>query len=259
MNDIEEVNTMDWDSDDVTVPIPSEKQIQIAQTNLAKETSVAKSMGESPAPKAPTRNPYAAGSRINRLIPISVFVTIIVHPKITESKVDRMLRETFAAIFATNEEAQILPCDQTSREPPLTKGSDLNKKILRPIYATTPHFLKRLPDGGKKYDFHFLMQQGNMHFHDLRYEDPVKVTFSDFNMQWTASNIIGSEYVSDGFLVSILPRALCQTSNKLSTTTCPKIPPDLTSGLNLSPTTRARTRRSRDSSKSSLPMIKPLE
>jgi hypothetical protein len=25
MNDIEEVNTMDWDSDDVTVPIPSEK------------------------------------------------------------------------------------------------------------------------------------------------------------------------------------------------------------------------------------------
>jgi hypothetical protein len=190
-NDIEEVNTMDWDSDDVTVLIPSEEQIQIPQTNLAKETSVAKSMGESPAPKAPTHNPYAAGSRINRLTPISVFVTIIVHPEITESKIDGMLRETFAAIFATDEEAQILLRDQTSREPPLTKGSDLNKKILRPIYAINPRFLKRLPDGGKKYEFHFLMQQGNMHFHDLRYEDPVKVVLSDFNMQRMASNIIG--------------------------------------------------------------------
>ena len=131
---------MDWDSDDVTVPIPSEEQIQIAQTNLAKETSAAKSTGESPASKTPIRNPYAAGSRINRLIPVSVFVTIVVHPEITESKIDGMLRETFAAIFATDEEAQILPRDQTSREPPLTKGSDLNNKILRPIYATTPLF-----------------------------------------------------------------------------------------------------------------------
>jgi hypothetical protein len=195
MNDIEEVNTMGWDSDDVTVPILSEKQIQSAQTNLAKETPVTKSKGESPEPKAPTRNPYAAGSPINCLISISVFVTIIVHPEITESKIDGMLRETFAAIFATNEEAQILPRDQTSREPPLTKGSDLNKKILRPIYATAPCFLKRLPDGGKKYEFHFLTQQGNMNFHDLRYEDPVKVAFSDFNMQWTAYNIIGSDRV----------------------------------------------------------------
>ena len=212
MNDIEEVNTMDWDSDDVTVPIPSEKQIQIAQTNLAKETPVAKSKGESPEPKAPTHNPYAAGSRINRLIPISVFVTITVHPEITESKIDGMLRETFAAIFATDEEAQILPRDQTSREPPLTKGSDLNKKNLRPIYATKPRFLKRLPDGGKKYEFHFLMQQGNMKFHDLRYEDPVKVAFSDFNMQWTASNIIGSDRVCIGWIFGKHPDA-CTMSN----------------------------------------------
>jgi hypothetical protein len=186
---------MDWDSDDVAVPILSEEQIQIAQTNLAKETSVAKSNGESPASKTPTRNPYAAGSRINRLIPISVFVTIVVHPEIIEFKIDGMLRETFATIFATDEVAQILPRDQTSREPPLTKGSDLNNKILRPIYATTPRFLKRLPDGGKKYEFHFLMQQGNMQFHDLRYKVPVKVALSDFNMQWTASNIIESDRV----------------------------------------------------------------
>ena len=189
MNDIEEVNTMDSDSDEVSVPIPSERQIQIAQTNLAKETSAAKLTGESPASKTPIYNPYAAGSRINRLIPISVFITIVVHPEITESKIDEMLGETFAAIFATDEEAQILPRDQTSREPTLTKGSDLNNKILRPIYATTPRFLKRLPDGGKKYEFHFLMQQGNMHFHDLRYEDPVKVALRDFNMQWMAFNI----------------------------------------------------------------------
>ena len=86
---------MDWDSDKVTVPIPSENQIQIAQINLAKETSAVKSTSESPASKTPTRNPYAAAgsriNRINRLIPISVFVTIVVHPEITESKIDGML------------------------------------------------------------------------------------------------------------------------------------------------------------------------
>ena len=37
-----------------------------------------------------------------------------------------------------------------------------------------PPFLKKLPDGGKKYEFNFLMKQGNMTFHDLHYEDPVK-------------------------------------------------------------------------------------
>ena len=211
-NDIEEINTMDWDSVEVTVPIPSEKQIQIAQTNLAKETSAAKSTGESPASKTPIHNPYAAGSRINRLIPISVFVIIVVHPEITKSKIDGMLRETFAAIFATDEEAQILPRDQTSHEPPLTQGSDLNNKILRPAYATTSRFLKRFSDGGKKYEFHFLMKQGNMHFYDLRYEDPVKVALRDFNMQWTASNIVGSDRVCIGWIFGKHPDT-CTMSN----------------------------------------------
>jgi hypothetical protein len=239
-NDIEEVNMMDWDSDDVTVLIPSEEQIQIAQTNLAKETSAAKSTGESPASKAPICNPYAAGSCINRLIPISVFITIIVHPEI-----DGILRENFAAIFATDEEGQILPRGQTSREPTLTKGSDLNNKTLRPIYATM--FLKRLPDGGKKYEFYLLMQQGNMHFHDLRYEDPVKVALRDFNMQWTASNIIGSDRVCIGWIFGKHPDA-CTMSNfkQALRKDMPKDAPDLTSGSNLSPTTQARTRRSRD-------------
>ena len=176
-NDIEEVNTMDWDSEDVTVPTSLDEQTQPTQTNPAKETSVAKSTGEPPASKTPTRNPYAAGSHINRLTPTSVFVTFEVLPQLSESKIDGMLRDTFAAIFATEEEAQILPHDQTSREPPLTQGSDPNNKTLRPIYATIPRFLKRFPDGGKKYEFHVLMKQGNMTFHDVSLGRPSESGF----------------------------------------------------------------------------------
>ena len=101
---------MDWDSEDETVPTPLDKHTQPAKINLDKKTSVAAATGESPAYKTP-RNPYAAGSRINRLTPISLFATIEVLPEITDSKVDGMLRESFAAIFATDEEAQILPRD----------------------------------------------------------------------------------------------------------------------------------------------------
>jgi hypothetical protein len=128
MNDIEEVNTMDWDSDDVTVPIPSEKQIQIAQTNLAKETPVAKFKGESPEPKAPTRNPYAAGSRINRLIPISVFVTIIIHPKITHSKIDTMKKHKS---FPATKLLANLPLPKALT---LTKISFVQSMLLFPVF-----------------------------------------------------------------------------------------------------------------------------
>ena len=197
-NDIEDVNTMDWDSEVETVPIPLDEQTKPVKTNLDKETSVAMSTSESPASKTPPHNPYAAGSRINRLTSISVFVTIEVLPETTESKIDGMLRKSFAAIFATHEEAQILSCDKTSRDPPLTKGSDLNNKTLRPVYATNPRFLKKLPDGGKKYEFHFLMKQGNTTFHGHRYEDPVKVALRNFNMKWTASKIIGPDQVCIG-------------------------------------------------------------
>ena len=51
-----------------------------------------------------------------------------------------------------------------------------------------------------------------MHFHDLRYEDPVKVALRDFNMQWTASNIIGSDRVCIGWIFGKHPDA-CTMSN----------------------------------------------
>jgi hypothetical protein len=190
---------LDWDSEDETVPTPLDKHTQPAKINLDKETSVAIPTGESPASKTPPRNPYAAGSRINCLTPISVFVTIESLPEITDSKIDGMLRESFAAIFATDKEAQILPRDQTSHDLP-PKGSALNNKILRPVYATNPRFLKKLPDGGKKYEFQFLMKQGNMTFHNLHYEDQVKVALHDFNMKWMASNIIGPDRVCIGWI-----------------------------------------------------------
>ena len=91
-NDIEEVNTMDWDSEDKTVPIPLDEHTQPAKINVDKETSVAMPTGESPASKTPPRNPHAARSRINRLTPISVFVTIEVLLDITDSKIDGILR-----------------------------------------------------------------------------------------------------------------------------------------------------------------------
>jgi hypothetical protein len=146
LNDIEDINTMDWDTEVEIVPTPPAEQTQPAKINLEKETSAAAATGKSPAYKTP-RNPYAAGSRINRLAPISVFATIEVIPEITDSKIDQMLRESFVAIFATDEEAQILPGDQISScDPPLIKGSDLNNENLRPVYATNPRFLKKLPD-----------------------------------------------------------------------------------------------------------------
>jgi hypothetical protein len=91
-NAIEDVNTMDWDSEDKTVPIPLDEHTQPAKINVDKETSVAMPTGESPASKTPPRNPHAARSRINRLTPISVFVTIEVLLDITDSKIDGILR-----------------------------------------------------------------------------------------------------------------------------------------------------------------------
>ena len=82
----------------------------------------------------------------------------------------------------------------------LTKGSDLSETNLRPVYATNPRFFKKLPDGGKKYEFNFLMKQGNMTFHDLHYEDPVREALRDFTMKWTASNIRGPDRVCIGWM-----------------------------------------------------------
>ena len=51
-----------------------------------------------------------------------------------------------------------------------------------------------------------------MTFHDPRYEDPVKVALRDFNMKWTASNIIGPDRVCIGWIFGKHPDA-CIMSN----------------------------------------------
>ena len=175
---------------------------QAEQNQPEQEKFVAAATGKSPSYAATPRIPYArsASHQSPYTPPISVFVTIEDLPEITDSKIDGILKESFAAIFATDEEAQILSLDQTSHDPPLTKSSDLSRTNLRPVFATNPRFLKKLPDGRKKYEFNCLMTQGNLTFHDLRYEDLVKQVLRDFTMTWTASNIRGPDRACIGWL-----------------------------------------------------------
>lgn len=57
---------------------------------------------------------------------------------IIKHAVDKLaiMRESFEVIITKDGEAQILPRALKSNDPHLTKGSDLSKTNLRPVYAT---------------------------------------------------------------------------------------------------------------------------
>ena len=122
---------MDWDEEDETVSTPTTptpnpnfvEQNQPEKAKPEKEKLVSDATGQSPSYYASPHKLYAR-SRNYHHTPVSVFLTMEVLSELTESKIDGMVRENFAAILTTDDEAQTLPRFKHPVICPLTKGSD---------------------------------------------------------------------------------------------------------------------------------------